>query len=320
MEENLVGYLFNSLDPEVQREVENYLSANPDAQRKLDTLRQALEPLAADKDGEDAPPGMVFRTLARVAEYRCRPLPQAPEPPPAQLAPVGRRWYRRPDILIAASLLIVVGGVSFPGIAHLRGLQSREACANNLHLFHEAMNRYTDTHGEDLPRLGTRAPRNVAGLFVPVLHDAGVLPEDVTLRCPANGPSRSPRYTMQQLQDMSDEEFNQVAQKIGGCYAYPLGYHDQTGEYCGVKRDRTEMNNGLLPVMADRPLVRGENDRDNSPNHNGQNVLYMGGHVRFCKNPNAGIENDHIFLNKHGKVAAGVDRWDTVLGCSEDRP
>src|SRR4051794_37136109 len=120
MDENLVGYLLNALDPETQRQVETYLHKEPGARQKLDTLRRAVEPLAADKEPAEPPAGLAFRTLARVAEYRCRPLPQAPEPTPTQIGPPARRWWRRADVLVAACLLVVVGGVGLPGLLALR--------------------------------------------------------------------------------------------------------------------------------------------------------------------------------------------------------
>jgi hypothetical protein len=60
--------------------------------------------------------------------------------------------------------------------------------------------------------------------------------------------------------------------------------------------------------------------RGSSANHGGQNVLYIGGNVRFHKTPAAGRDQDHIFMNRLHQVAAGVDRDDTVLGLSADRP
>jgi hypothetical protein len=67
MDENLVGYLLQSLDPETQAQVEDYLHSHPEAQARLERLRQALEPLAANNEEVAAPPGLWVRTLAHIA-------------------------------------------------------------------------------------------------------------------------------------------------------------------------------------------------------------------------------------------------------------
>jgi hypothetical protein len=72
--------------------------------------------------------------------------------------------------------------------------------------------------------------------------------------------------------------------------------------------------------MADHRPV--ECQTENSPNHGGQgqNVLYIGGNVRWCANPAAGRDGDNIYLNRDRKVQAGVSRDDTVLGSGDARP
>src|SRR5262249_17326252 len=52
--ENLLGYLLNALDENIHREVEAHLATSTEAQGRLELLRQALAPLAADR--KDAPP------------------------------------------------------------------------------------------------------------------------------------------------------------------------------------------------------------------------------------------------------------------------
>jgi anti-sigma factor RsiW len=91
MEQDLVGYLLDALDPDTQRQVEKYLNAEPAARQQLEVLRRALDPLACDREHPEPAPGLAFRTLARVAEYRCRPLPQAPTPP-TERGGGGSRW------------------------------------------------------------------------------------------------------------------------------------------------------------------------------------------------------------------------------------
>ena len=65
MDDNLIGYLLNALDPDEHRRTEEYLRGNAEARRKLELLRSALAPLAADAGQPDSPAGLVERTLAR---------------------------------------------------------------------------------------------------------------------------------------------------------------------------------------------------------------------------------------------------------------
>jgi hypothetical protein len=118
MDKNLVGYLLKSLESDEQREVESYLRNHPEAQRRLELLRQAIEPLAADKDADEPPAGLRLRTLARVAEYRCRELLPAPKAPPPRMIP-GRSWWRRADVLVAASLLMVLLPMLWSALSYL---------------------------------------------------------------------------------------------------------------------------------------------------------------------------------------------------------
>src|SRR5262245_55455160 len=99
MDENLVGYLLNTLDPDTHRQVEDHLRDSAGARQRLDQLRRALEPLATDAEPPEAPAGLWMRTLAHIAEDRCRRLPPAPKQVTAPAtAPSGWRW-RRADLL-----------------------------------------------------------------------------------------------------------------------------------------------------------------------------------------------------------------------------
>jgi hypothetical protein len=75
----------------------------------------------------------------------------------------------------------------------------------------------------------------------------------------------------------------------------------------------------LFPILADRPSL---DPFAASPNHygSGQNVLYIGGDVRWCTQRTVGVDLDDIYLSKRGLVEAGENRTDTVLGPSEATP
>ena len=119
------------------------------------------------------------------------------------------------------------------------------------------------------------------------------------------------------MHDRQPEKYEQVVRGLWGCYAYSLGYRvpdEDGGHFSGLVRG---LDDGL-PIMADRPPFTETNASDlgNSPNHGrrGQNVLYIGGHVRFLTGRTIGP--DDIYRNNNNEVGAGLNRQDTVLGAS----
>jgi hypothetical protein len=103
---------------------------------------------------------------------------------------------------------------------------------------------------------------------------------------------------------------------MGGSYAYQLGYVEGD-RYCAIR------NEGLCrkAVLADAPSDQCKNLQ--SANHGGcgQNVLYQDGSVCYEKKCTLSeLDDDHLFLNDDGEEAAGLDRFDTVLGRSGATP
>lgn len=335
MDENLVGYLLNALDPDTHRQVESHLRTDPEAQRRLEVLRRALRPLAADAEEEEPPPGLWVRTLGHVAHDQCRrraadappagraayrALPRAPRP--GGEAEPARSWWRRADVLVAAGVLFAVLSL---GVSVLPGLwqhQQRLACQNNLRLFGQALSAYSVNHDHEFPKVEAEPPRNVAGIFVPMLRDSGVMPADVTLCCPGGGNRPAPCPTLAELEDLRrrrPEDFQAAVRRLAGCYAYSLGYGPAPDDHHGLRDD----DGDGLPILADRPdFAGGRVGPGNSPNHGGrgQNVLYIDGHVRFCTARTVGVNRDDIYVNQHGDVAAGRDLLDSVLGASSATP
>jgi hypothetical protein len=322
MDENLVGYLLKALDTESTREVEAYLRTNPEERNRLEMLRRVIAPLAADPDDEP-PHGLSVRTIAKVAEYHCRKLPTAPPPAPAQVveAPILRSW-RWADVLIAASILLCV--LMFVPLFTFRVWRQYQqyTCANNLHKFHDALMRYADNNAGSLPKVESfPSARSVAGIFVPILNDAGYLDSDVSISCSPLSPRRPMNLSVNELQNIYErnrDDFRTRARGLSGCYAYTLGYRDGGG----IEGLRLGAGDNV-PVMADCPpesqaaLLAG----NNSPNHGGQgqNILFLDGTVSFRTTRLVG-QDDDIYLNQRGLQEAGLSLSDSVLGPSASSP
>lgn len=318
IEANLIGYLLDSLDEATRARVEADLKTDPEMRQCLEQMRLALEPLACDKDEPAPPDDLVPRTIARIAEFSCRELPRAPVS--LSRAVSERTWWRRADVLVAASLLLVFMGLAFSMVWKWRGPGGAAAmaeCQNNLRVFHAALQSYHDQHGR-FPNVAAEHPRSAAGMVVPILASAGLLADRRSLRCPGVGePNTS--ITLDECRTMTPDEFFRKASALVPSYTYSLGYRDDRGNYHGpvVPPDQTAHH---LALMSDAPPPAGS--PGNSPNHGatGQNVLFADGTVRYTKVRTVGYQNDDIFVNRDKKVAAGADCFDTVLGPSAAKP
>jgi prepilin-type processing-associated H-X9-DG protein len=323
VEENLLGHLLKANNPATTREVERRLAGDPSAARDLERLRAALAPLEADRDEVDPPTDLWARTLARVAQHivategpqtrpedartdelirrsamavaAAEPIPSladsiVPSPPPSDAAPPPAR---RRNVFAGLALSVAVLALAFPGAVHLRQQAQRTGCGDTMRQFYVAAANYSETNDGQFPKVGDGQP---AATAAEALKVAGYLPADMRFTCPARPDEAGPASL--------------------GNYAYSLGFRDKNGELRAVDR-RPETD--FLPILADAP--RRQYGHAVPVNHRrGQNVLFAGGHVRFCTTVHAGPNGDDIYRNALGRVAAGVHPMDSALGRPEELP
>ena len=321
MDQNLIGYVLNCLDDDEQAQLEERLSRSPDERARVERLRRSLAPLAADMEDAEPPAGLAVRTIARVAEQHCRKLPPAPPAPPVTLEMPSRRGWRPIDGLVAAGILLCA--LTLVPTLSLRLWHHYQvySCANNLRKFHAALMSFGETHNGALPKVEAQGARGVAGIVVPILHDAGVLDSDIRVTCLDTGERTPMNRTVQDLEALysqSEDEFRAVSRKLAGCYAYTLGY-TQDGTLQGARCS----DEGRTPIMSDCPPNDGAlYTGGNSANHGGrgQNVLFLDGSVMFAATRNVGLGGDDIFISKRNRQEAGRDRLDCVLGPSGASP
>jgi prepilin-type processing-associated H-X9-DG protein len=284
--------------------------------------------LRADAVAELPPPGLIVKTLAFVAEHACKDLPSAPthKPSPAPVeTTIGRLtydrpWWRRVDVLVAASIAVTVVGLLLPGLLHLRVLGMQTQCENNLRELWRGLNAYQTQH-QALPDIAS-APRPVAGMVIPILRDAGVLSSQLVACCPgaADG-AACLNVSVHELANMPGRDFERAAPKLLPGYAYSLGFRDDAGRLHGPAASLPDVPAAQMPILADAPGT--PVSFGNSANHSGrgQNVLFADGHVSFATRRTAGLkEGDDIYLNQANKVAAGLGSHDVVLGTGAATP
>lgn len=311
----LLGYLLDALEPHERRAVERYLGGHPEARRRLDLLRYALDPLEADAEPPEPPADLWARTLARI-EDSCPGLPPAPPSSPRALG--SPRIWPRADALVAAAILLCVGLLVPSSLSRLRFRAALTACQDNLRALYAALSTYSDQHQGALPDVTKDSAGPRATLFAAALAENGCLPDHAAIGCPA-GPA--PRIDAADLRQVGLEEFRRRVAALNGCYAYSLG-HSRDGVVQGPRLVVGRSVNGFLPLLADRPPDDvGGGGVGNSPSHGGigQNVLYLDGHCRFATVRTVGVSGDDIFLNLDRNVAPGKATWDAVLSGGDCR-
>jgi hypothetical protein len=318
-DEDIIGYVLDLHDPADRAAVAEHLALNPAAAARVERLRRALAPLESDREPDPAPAGLAVRTVGRLAAYLVehephRPLPEsrpaehdadtapdlAPLRPSRPVAPptdpevrfVGGRF--RTELFVAAGIALVAFGLVVSGANRARHLQRVAACQNNLQVLYRGLSGYSEVREGRFPQVGVDG-RPTAGMFIAALAEAGQLPPAFAPTCPADP-------------------------TIG--YAYTLGYRGPDGELLGLRRsDDPWADNDLLPISADYPSREAcPGSGPASPHQRVMNVLFVGGNVRPTASALVGPDGDDIYRNRFGRVSAGVDRADAVLGRAGDRP
>jgi prepilin-type processing-associated H-X9-DG protein len=320
MNQDLLGYLLNALEPNEKAEVERYLETSGEARERLAALRQKLQPLSYDAEAPAPPPELFFNTLRRIAEQRCCK-PATIQIPHGRAATTAGSW-RRLDVLIAAAIVFIALLLVPKSIMYVREAQIQRECAGNLGHLYQALMHYAGDHHGSLPAPEEKGPLAPAGVYAVKLADGGYLGTDARIYCPANRRSALPHDypNPEALKAKFDtDEYRGWIKQIGGCYGYHLGYLDRGGRLHAIRQD----DDPRTPIIADRPARFEESPRwnaVNSPNHSsrGQNVLFLDGNVAFFRS--RAIGQDDIYLNHFLRQAAGRHARDAVIAPSEVPP
>jgi hypothetical protein len=354
--EDLIGYLLGALEPDEIRRVEQALAMDADLRAELERLRQAMQPLAELKEEYEPPAGLVDRAMANLGanpreEGVGEGLGDVRLAGGHELLPA-REWSWR-DIFAGSIAVLVIVGLVFPSILRERAAARVVACQNQLRQAGIALAEYmTRTEERRFPQLELEGPEAFSGRYAIELYEAGLLSSDNPLWCPSQEvpghwvgrplPNRAELHRVGPLQ----LEFLQAGS--GGHYAYSLGIRER-GRY-GAPRFQSRP---YFAILADAPTYRRDGEQlklmslsANKTSHvvslidhfwgsmrrlvalplsdgqsgphegRGFNLLYEDGHVAFVPVGHDFGLGDHPFVNRVGRVEAGLDPDDAALAPS----
>jgi hypothetical protein len=319
---DLVGFVLGALEPEEHARVAEAVQRSPELQDAVDQLYVSLPKSEETWRSERPPAGLARRVCEKVVEFdRTREWMAKVEPasPVAsqRLRPSKSSWSWR-DMVVLAGTCLAVSLILLPSILNSRYQARIAMCQNNLRQVSTALQHYSQSHQGLLPSGDPSGPLGVAGAFGTLLKDAELI-EDRVLLCPSSPWSGRKEFSIPSPAEVAQAEGPRLAQlqrKMGGTYAYTMGYYDQKGWHAPESSHRP-----YVMVLADT------NDPANSQystrhGSRGQNVLFEDGHTAFLQDCSAHLlgDDDSIYVNRFGLVAAGVDSLDTVLGPSFARP
>lgn len=329
---DLIGYLLGALDESDAREVETALAASGGGaglRRDLDVLRVAVGPLGHDRGSLAAPFGLAERTLAFVAsatapamvepvQHRARPRPAVPRGLSASDEEWGgsgaRGWLDR--LIIGATALaacVLVAPLLLDAIEESRARRAER----NLQRLSASLQGYAEAH-RLYPTPPDSGPLSRAGLYAPTLvSEERIVADDGTVLCPDSELSRRGGFRIPSLEEVQaavgTPQFDELVRTMGGDYGYTLGHRNSAG----VLQPNLNNRRAHFPIMADAP----DDCCEKSSNHPDgiHHILYEDGHIKTLR-PHVLHRDDHLYRNRHGAVAAGVDPDDAVIGDSHHQP
>lgn len=254
--------------------------------------------------------------------------PPSPQFRSAAEPAVGSVSWSVADAFVIAGVCITAALLFAPALITSRISAQRQLCASRLRDLGESFALYSAQHQGELPVIPTSGPRSFAGIYAPVLRDAGFLSDPNWIVCPeACSTDSTPVHgivpTLSQIDRGTASELSLWCNAAGGNYAYALPYLDQNGQYVSRKNLRqsniailgdivTSPSAAVLPATPVLPAATGRHGG------RGANVLFQDGGVRYQHQLRIG--NDDLFRSNRGLIEVGQSIDDQVLAPSQVRP
>jgi hypothetical protein len=347
-DEDLIGYLFDLLDPDDRAAVAARVKADPNTAARLEQLRTAAAPMlaGAEVEREEPPeprPGLAVRTIAAVARHVVEhKVEHAPEP--SAVAAFLHEFATDPTELDfdSGTRAKAPRPASAPATAGTRtappasdGPEYRGAVRFRADVLVAACIAFV---GIGLVLSGIAKARYQSRV-VACQNSLRTLHAGLTGYADTDPQGRYPQIGTPALP--TADAFSTSLVDLGylpagykpGCpaatecptYTYTLGFRGPNDELVGLRRPTATSDpadeSDLMPVSADLPAASAAPTTGPVSPHAGcMNVLFVRGNVRLTRSPNVGPHGDDIYRNVFGQVAAGANRGDAVLGGPGTRP
>ena len=317
--EQLIGYLLGALDHEERVHLERRLAAEEGLTDRLQAVAEEIRPLQAVAGQHDPPSGLAARTTEFVFGGRSRRADARRPLSPAAEVPGG--WFGRislADWVVSAALLVAASVLLLPAIRDSRFNSRLQVCQDNLRQLGVAMMQYSEHHGGYLPYIPREGQLATAGIYAPVLSEAGLLPRASTIVCPDSPLAERRDFripTLDEVRRATPVELAVIRPTMGGSYGYSLG-HFEGDVYYGTR----DLRRPSFAIVADRPDHARPEFRTANHGGHGQNVLFEDGRVGFLISPASLGSGDRFFLNDEGRVGPGKHRNDSVIVSSTAEP
>jgi len=312
MREDLIGYLLHALEPSERAQVDAELVRDPELKRELELLERSLLPLTADREGYAPPVGLASRCCEYVATQG-----KVRRAPP--VAPPTSRW-RMSDLAVAAGVFLAATLLFWPAMNQSRYAARVRGCQNNMRQIGMALQAYSDAYPGKLPAIHSRHKLNRSGLYAVILLQNKLLGEQRLIICPASQLAEEVENfnvpTLAELEAAAPAEQARMIKNMGGSYGFSLGYHHEDGQYTPP----LALGRSTHVILADAPSANLQDHISNNHGACGQNLLFEDFHVEYVTGCRSRACRDHIFENRNGEQAAGLDRDDVVIGPSDASP
>ena len=307
MRDELVGYLMGALDAPEMKRVKQRLAEDSQLQREADVLQRGIQPLEHDRQLYEPPSDLLRSTLAHV-EARGKTVSLSPRRDLHGQSSRGR--WSMADVVVAAGVCLAAVMLFFPAVIHSRHITRLNACKMNQQHLHQALAQYSSRNRDQLPFVSSQ---DTAGIYAPILNDAGLISKAALVHCPErNNKTAVPEIpSVQMVRNATGPQLAKIRRKMGGSYAYVLGYVDANGKLHPIKL-RNRKHFALLADAIGQDGKLGAHGK-------GHNVTFEDGHIQLMKTSET-ESGDDIFRNDQGAVAAGLHSEDAVLGSSSTRP
>lgn len=319
MREQLIRYLLGELDEEERREVRALLRDNPELQKELAHLKECFASNEDDEAGPLPPRSLAKRTADTISnsdEFELEQMVRSKSMTAISEPPTGILGWSLADLTVAGGVMLAVSMLVFPALRESREGTRRTVCEHNQYQLGMALAQFAADNNNYFPHID---PKEYAGMFVVRLLAKGYAqPGELEewLLCPAAPVANDVRAGRrvfkipgpEQLKEMPRIELANLAATINPCYAVPLPYRDEMGEYHDILNQHSQ----YLPVFSDASDTVAQRI---GPNHGGLfiQILFQDGHVKAFTSSMLPSCGDNMFRNRNGVVAVGTAADDSVL-------